>query len=141
MKYDFEELVAHSLNIVQARDMLRHKGSTMLAYVTGGGPEPRKASLLGFTDVAEPSNQSLLSVEFSTRSSRYIRESIAFAHVLHYDSIDLDRIKEDAALPRDTRTPNPHAELWIVYEKERNPVQTNDIGRTALHCRYFYAAI
>jgi hypothetical protein len=44
--YDFEELLMHSLNVIQAREMLRRSISTMLAHVSYVETQSPKANLL-----------------------------------------------------------------------------------------------
>lgn len=44
--YDFEELLMHSLSVIQAREMLRRSMSTMLAHVSYVETQSPKANLL-----------------------------------------------------------------------------------------------
>lgn len=44
--YDFEELLIHSLSVIQARSMLRRNKSIMLAHVSCADSQSPKANLL-----------------------------------------------------------------------------------------------
>ena len=115
--YDFEELLMHSLSVVQAREMLLCNRSTSLAHFSCVGTESPKANLLnttrywivyhfrnsGLTTTGNLSDvpsirKCLTAVKFTSGSLDYIRDSIDSVQILHYKSVDLKHILDNPAL-------------------------------------------
>ncbi|KAK5993011.1 hypothetical protein PT974_06437 [Cladobotryum mycophilum] len=133
--YDFEELLVHGLSVIQTRQMLRRRMSTMLAHASDADTECPKANLLDIVSNATTVQTSVTTIKFTSGGVSYFRDSIELVQMLHYKSINLDRIMDDVALPQTAFDQHRQAEVVIVYRKQENG-RSDDIVRTILHLKW-----
>lgn len=74
----------------------------------------------------------ITTVKFTSENGYYLRHSIEHVQVLHYKSIDLERLARDAILPQTAFEENKQAEIIISYGKDENDSAQN-VVRTILH--------
>ncbi|KAH7064339.1 hypothetical protein BKA63DRAFT_171375 [Paraphoma chrysanthemicola] len=133
--YDFEELLLHSLSVVQARDMLRRSMSTGLVHVSSVETQFPKAHLLDVISDVPSTKQNISSAKFTSGNMKYIRDSISSVQIMHYKSIDLRSILDTPALPQSMFEQDSSAEVLIVY-RNRHSGEGGDVVRTILHLKW-----
>ncbi|KAH7152709.1 hypothetical protein EDB81DRAFT_945677 [Dactylonectria macrodidyma] len=137
--HDFEELLVHSLSVMQTRQMLIQNTSSMLAYASELEAISPKANILDIISNAAMGHQSILTVKFISKNGYLLRESIKYVQMLHYKSINLERILDDAILPRSAFEEGKTADILIAYGGNNNSDAAEDIVRTILRSAYqFY---
>ncbi|KAJ6442852.1 26S proteasome regulatory subunit rpn11 [Purpureocillium lavendulum] len=150
--HDFEELLVHGLSVLQTRQMLRRSMSTMLAHASDMDADNPKANILDLVrqvssqssctstkgrtaaDNAQSNattlHKSISSVKFSSGTVHYPRDNIDFVQILHYKSIELSRILDEAILPQSAFEENRRAEIIITYGKPDPAAKTTPVDNT-----------
>ncbi|KAL4728687.1 hypothetical protein ACLX1H_003086 [Fusarium chlamydosporum] len=131
--HDFEELLVHSLSVIQTRQMLQRDTSTMLSYVSDLETSCPKANILDTISNTATGYNSITAVKFTSRNGYHLRESIKYVQMLHYKTINLERILDDAILPRSAFEECKKADILIAYGGGNNNSSADDIVRTILH--------
>ncbi|POR37421.1 Uncharacterized protein TPAR_02378 [Tolypocladium paradoxum] len=130
---DFEELLVHGLGILQTRQMLRRGMSTMLAHPSGMDSDSPRANVLDIVSNATVLHRSVTAVKFISGNVNYTRENVDFVQMLHYKSIDLNRILDEAVLPQSAFEESREAEIVVVYGKHEQSAPADGIVRSILH--------
>ncbi|KAL3958661.1 hypothetical protein ACCO45_006823 [Purpureocillium lilacinum] len=133
--HDFEELLIHGLSVLQTRQMLQRNMSTMLAHPSDMNAENPKANILDLVSNATTLHKSISSVKFSSGNVTYTRDNIDFVQILHYKSIELSRILEEAILPQSAFEEHRKAEIIITYGKpdpDAKVAPADNLARTIL---------
>ncbi|KAJ3526897.1 hypothetical protein NM208_g10968 [Fusarium decemcellulare] len=135
---DFEELLVHSLSVIQTREMLRRDTGTMLAHVSDLEGDCPKANILDIISNAATGHQSITAVKFTCGNVHHQRSSIKYVQMLHYKTINLDRILKNKVLPRSDFEEGKNADILIAYAKDDNDNNdtTDDIVSTVLRLRW-----
>jgi hypothetical protein len=64
-----------------------------------------------------------------------MRSSIDAVQLLHYKSLDRDRVLTDAAVPRISMPVAETAEIVVFYGDNESDVETEDVNRTVIYCK------
>lgn len=64
------------------------------------------------------------------------RDSIDFIQMLHYKSIDLERIIDERVLPRSAFEDERKVEIIIAYSRHESKAQVDGVVRTILDRQY-----
>ncbi|PNY26286.1 Uncharacterized protein TCAP_03786 [Tolypocladium capitatum] len=131
--YDFEELLVHGLSVLQTRQMLSRSIGTMLAHSSGLDSETPKANVLDLVSNATTLHRSITAVKFISGDVHYTRDNVDFVQMLHYKSIDLNRILDEAVLPQSAFEDSREAEIVVTYGKPEPKVPADGIARSILH--------
>ncbi|KAF9767979.1 hypothetical protein IL306_014786 [Fusarium sp. DS 682] len=123
---DFEELLVHSLSVIQAREMLRRDTGTMLAHASYLEADCPKANILDIISNAATGHQSITAVKFTSGNTHHQRDSIKYVQMLHYKTVNLDRILKNKVLPRSDFEEAKNADILIAYAKDGNNNTTAD---------------
>ncbi|KAH7141445.1 hypothetical protein B0J13DRAFT_676394 [Dactylonectria estremocensis] len=135
--HDFEELLVHGLSVMQTRQMLLQNTGTMLAYASELEASSPKANILDIISNAAMGHQSIITVKFISNNGYFLRESIKYIQMLHYKTINLERILGDAVLPRSAFEESKTADILIAYgEGKKTNNAADDIVRTVLGLRW-----
>ncbi|KAF4505454.1 hypothetical protein G6O67_007400 [Ophiocordyceps sinensis] len=134
--HDFEELLVHGLSVIQTRQMLRRSMSTLLAHASAKAEGPPRAKILDLVSNATTLHQSINAVRFTSGNVTYSRDSVEFVQMLHYKSIDLDRILDEAVLPRSAFEDERKVEIVVTYGKQEAKGPADGIVRTILDLRW-----
>ncbi|KAM4058596.1 hypothetical protein HRG_006448 [Hirsutella rhossiliensis] len=134
--HDFEELLVHGLSVIQTRQMLRRSMSTMLAHASNNDKGPPRANILDLVSNATTLHRSVNTARFTSGSVTYSRDSVEFVQKLHYKSIDLDRILDEAVLPQSAFEEERKVEIVITYGKQEAKASADGIVRTILDLRW-----
>ncbi|KAI8411179.1 hypothetical protein FOFC_07773 [Fusarium oxysporum] len=131
---DFEELFVHGLSVIQARDILRRDTGTMLAHASENEVNCPKANILDIISNAATGHQSISAVKFTSGNVHHLRDTIKYVQMLHYKTVNLDRILKNEVLPRSDFKESENADVLIVYGKDDNNNNAADeIVSTILH--------
>ncbi|KAL7768447.1 hypothetical protein ACKLNR_002748 [Fusarium oxysporum f. sp. zingiberi] len=133
---DFEELLVHSLSVIQAREMLRRGTGTMLAHASYLEAHCPKANILDIISNAATGHQSITAVKFTSGNMDHRRDSIKYVQMLHYKTVNLDRILKNKVLPRSDFEEAKNADILIAYANDDNSTTSDDIVSTILRLRW-----
>ncbi|KAF5010899.1 hypothetical protein FDECE_2967 [Fusarium decemcellulare] len=134
---DFEELLVHSLSVIRTREMLRRDTGTMLAHASDLEGDCPKANILDIISNAATGHQSITAVKFTCGNVHHLRSSIKYVQMLHYKTVDLDRILKNEVLPRSDFEEGKNADILIAYVKDdENNNTADDIISTILRLRW-----
>jgi hypothetical protein len=86
---------------------------------------------------AATGHRSISAVKFTSGNVHHLRETIKYIQMLHYKTINLDRILKNEVLPRSDFKESENADILIVYGKGNNNSNAADeIASTILHCEF-----
>lgn len=81
-------------------------------------------------------HRAITAVKFISGNVNYTRDNVDFVQMLHYKSIDLDRILDEAVLPQSAFEESREAEIVVTYGKQDQNAPADGIVRSILHRQF-----